>query len=35
MKKVIYWIKKSINGNKNCKSCCVVCKYYEICKEDN
>lgn len=35
MVKLIYWIKKNIRKDKQCSKCCMVCEYYEICKEDN
>ena len=27
---LMYWLR----GNKNCKSCCLLCKYYDQCRED-
>lgn len=35
MEKVIYWLKKTLNKDKQCNGCCMVCKHYGICKEDN
>lgn len=35
MERLIYWIKRAFRNQKNCSKCCVICKYYETCKEDN
>ena len=34
MEKLIYYIKKTFRKNKQCKGCCVVCKYYDVCKSE-
>ncbi len=30
LKRLMYWLR----GNKKCKSCCLLCKYYDQCRED-
>ncbi len=35
MKRFIYWLKKTIKRDKNCGGCCLSCRYYETCREDN
>ena len=32
--KLWYWIRKTVLHVKECSKCCIVCKYYEICKND-
>ena len=34
MERVWYWLKKSIRYRKICSKCCMTCKYYETCKND-
>ena len=35
MGKLVYWLRKTLNGNrKYCSSFCVTCKFYEVCKND-
>lgn len=34
LQKIIYFIKKTIHQNKQCKQFCVTCEYFEICKSD-
>ncbi len=35
MKKILFWVKKFVNGNvRYCKCFCPACPYYEQCKED-
>ena len=33
--KLIYFIRKTIKRNKQCRSICIVCGFYEECKADN
>lgn len=36
MSRWVYWIKKSFNWNwRYCSKFCVICKYYETCKNDD
>ena len=30
----IYMVKKTVKRNKQCRSCCMCCKYYEECRND-
>lgn len=34
MERFFYWLRKTIRSNKYCNKCCMVCKYYETCKND-
>ena len=29
-----YWLAKTIKNDKQCKSCCLCCQFYQECKED-
>ena len=29
-----YWLSKTIKNDKQCKSCCLCCQFYQECKED-
>ena len=34
MTRLIYWIRKSFYKNRDCRKCCLNCKYFEICRRD-
>ncbi len=34
MERLVYWVKRIFENKKFCKSCCIVCNYYETCKSD-
>lgn len=34
VKRIIYWIGKTIHRDKRCNSFCPSCKFYEQCKID-
>ena len=29
-----YWIRKTVLHAKECSKCCIMCEYYEVCKND-
>ena len=29
-----YWIRKTVLHAKECSKCCIMCDYYEVCKND-
>ena len=34
MDKIWYWLQKTIHGNKFCRGCCMICKYYAECASE-
>lgn len=34
MEKLIYWLKKTIKRDKQCRHFCTLCTYYGTCKSD-
>ena len=29
-----YWIRKTVLHAKECRGCCIMCEYYEVCRND-
>ena len=29
-----YWIRKTVLHARECNRCCIVCEYYEVCRND-
>lgn len=34
MERLVYWVKRILENKKFCKSCCIICDYYEMCRSD-
>ena len=34
IERIKYWLAKTIKNEKQCKSCCLWCEFYQECKKD-
>ena len=34
MARLWYWIRKTVLHAKECRGCCIMCEYYEVCRND-
>ena len=34
MERMLYWLKKIVKRNKQCRCFCGSCEYYDMCKAD-